>query len=162
MPTSDSASAPTALVPAGALDQFRHRPGPPGRPSLEPHRRRRNRIRVALTDAELDQLRVRAARQGQRLGPHIRSCALAGSAQAAELISLLGQMLGQARGVAGNLNQASHRANLLLAVGRESGRLDVGAIEQEQRAIAGALSDIRHWMDDVRHVVAMLTGSERA
>lgn len=146
----------------GVRDQFPHRPGATGRPALEPSRRRRNRVRVALTDTELTDLRARAARAGRRLGPHLRACALAGNAQAAELIQLLVQMLGQARGVSSNLNQASHRANLLLAIARESaGSLDVAALEEEQRAITSALKEIRAWMADVRHVVALLTGGER-
>jgi hypothetical protein len=84
-----------------------------------PEALRTHTLRLAVTTRELDTIRERAARAGQRLGPHLRSCALIGSADSASLIDALVRQRAEMRGALGNLNQASHRANLLIAAARD-------------------------------------------
>lgn len=146
-------------IPAGVPDQFDTRRGPPGRRALPPDRRRRWRVRVALRDDEREQIERRAALAGQRLGPHLRSCALIGSASAATLIDALVRTLAQARGVVGNLNQTSHRANLLIAQAKEAG-LDLAGLQAEQRSILALEREVRDWMQETRAILARFEGRD--
>lgn len=138
-------------------------------PSRHPVRRRpacalrTHTIRLSVSDRELETLRVRAARSGQRLGPHLRSCALIGSAESASIIDALTRLRGEMRGALGNLNQASHRANLLIAAAKAGAAgLDLPALEQEQRQILALEREIRCWMDETRAALARIEGRTQA
>lgn len=116
-------------------------------------------IRLSVTGRELEAIRARAARSGQRLGPHLRSCALLGSAESAALIDALVRQLAEMRGALSNLNQASHRANLLIAAARGgAANLDLHALEQEQREILAFEEAIRRWMAETRATLGDITG----
>lgn len=116
-------------------------------------------IRLSVTGRELDTIRTRAARSGQRLGPHLRSCALLGSAESAALIDALVRQLAEMRGALSNVNQASHRANLLIAAARGgAANLDLQALEREQREILALEEAIRRWMDETRATLGEITG----
>ena len=116
-------------------------------------------IRLSVSDRELDMIRTRAARSGLRLGPHLRSCALLGSAESAALIDALVRQLAEMRGALSNLNQASHRANLLIAAARGgAANLDLQALEREQREILALEDAIRRWMDETRATLGEITG----
>ena len=135
---------------------LRHRL-PTGRPrAADP---RRHRLRVAVSEAELAVIRERAG--GQRMSRYIRAAALTGSPEAAALIDSLGRALGLARGVCGNLNQYSHRANTVLAAAATAGGtgLDLRGLVAEQRAMAALEVDVRVWMDEMRSAVIALRGS---
>lgn len=120
---------------------------------------RTHTLRLSVTASELDAIRNRAARAGLRLGPHLRSCALIGSAKSAELIGTLACLRGEMRGALGNLNQASHRANLLIAAAREGAAgLDLAALLDEQRQILALEKEIRDWMDETRSVLTRIEG----
>ncbi len=123
---------------------------------------RTHTIRLSVTSTELDTIRTRAARSGQRLGPHLRSCALVGSAESAQLIDALVRMRGEMRGALANLNQAAHHANLLIAAARSGAvGLDLVALEQEQRAILDLERALRDWMDETRATLARITGAAK-
>ena len=120
---------------------------------------RTHTLRLSVTDSELETIRARAGRAGLRLGPHLRSCALLGSAESAELIDALARLRGEMRGALGNLNQASHRANLLIAATRAGAAgLDLAALLDEQRQILALEKEIRDWMDETRSMLARLEG----
>jgi len=124
---------------------------------------RTHTIRLSVTSAELDTIRTRAARAGQRLGPHLRSCALIGSAESARLIDALVRQLAEMRGVCANLNQAGHRANLLIAAARGGAAgLDLVALEAEQRQILALERAIRDWMAETRAMLDRIEGRARA
>ncbi len=116
-------------------------------------------IRLSVSDRELDRISARAARSGQRLGPHLRSCALLGSAESQQIIDALTRILAQARGALGNLNQASHRSNVLIAAARDGAAgLDLTGLLQEQREILALEEAIRRWMDETRETLARIEG----
>jgi len=128
---------------------------PSGRPrAAEPRRRR---LRVAVSERELDTIRTRAG--GRHISRYLRGCALLGSPEAAAAIDALSRAAGLGRGAMANLNQYSHRANLLLAAARGGAAgLDVQALEQEQRAMAALETDLRAWMTEMRSAVQALRG----
>lgn len=130
--------------------------GRPGRPRRSPENLRRHPLRVAVSAVELEAIRARAETRGQRLAVYIRRCALIGSPHAQELLDLLSRLLAQLRGVAANLNQASHRANRILAT-----QPDPGAVETEQQQIVAALAEVRRLMADIRVTVSELTKGPR-
>jgi hypothetical protein len=114
---------------------------------------------LAVTTRELDTIRERAARAGQRLGPHLRFCALIGSAESAQLIDALTRQRAEMRGALGNLNQASHRANVLIAAARGGATgLDLAELEKEQREILALEHAIRDWMAETRETLARIEG----
>jgi hypothetical protein len=116
-------------------------------------------IRLSVSGPELDQIRARASRAGQRLGPHLRACALIGSAESTQIIDALVRLRGEMRGALGNLNQASHRANLLIAAARDgAGGLDLAGLAQEQREILALEVKLRDWMDESRALLARIEG----
>lgn len=120
-------------------------------------------IRIAVTGRELEQLRTRAARAGQRLGPHLRSCALLGSAESQQIIDALTRTLAQARGALANLNQAGHRANVLIAQARSGAAgLDLTGLLKEQCEILALERAIRDWLDDTRATLDRIEGRARA
>lgn len=120
-------------------------------------------LRLSVSTAELAQIRARAARAGVRIGPHLRVCALLGSAESAALIDALTRLRGEMRGALGNLNQASHRANLLIAAAQAGGTgLDLPALEAEQREILALEREIRTWMNETRAMLARIEGRARA
>jgi len=124
---------------------------------------RTHTIRLSVTAGELETIRTRAARAGQRLGPHLRSCTLIGSAESARLIDALVRQLAEMRGVCANLNQSSHRANLLIAAARGGAAgLDLAELEKEQREILALERAIRRWMDETRETLARIEGRARA
>ena len=131
---------------------------PTGRPrAADP---RRHRLRVAVSERELETIRARAG--GRRISRYLRACALVGSPEAAALIDALTRALALGRGACGNLNQYSHRANSILAAakGGTSG-LDLAALEQEQRAMGALEKDVRAWMTEMRSALDVLQGSTR-
>jgi hypothetical protein len=116
-------------------------------------------LRLSVSTAELETIRTRATRSGQRLGPHLRSCALLGSADSAALIDALTRLRGEMRGALGNLNQASHRANLLIAAAQAGGTgLDLRGLIDEQRQILSLEREIRSWMEETRETLARIEG----
>lgn len=124
-----------------------------------PEALRTHTLRLAVTTRELETIRTRAARVGQRLGPHLRSCALIGSAESAQLIDALARLLAEARGALANLNQSSHRANVLIAAARGGAAgLDVQALEQEQRQILALEAEIRRWLSETRAMLDRIEG----
>lgn len=130
---------------------------PTGRPrAADP---RRHRLRVAVSEHELAAIRARAG--GRRISRYLRACALVGSPEAAALVDTLTRALALARGVSGNLNQYSHRANSLMAAAKGSTGLDLAALAQEQRAMAALERDVRAWMDEMRSAIQALRGSTR-
>jgi hypothetical protein len=138
-------------------------------PSRHPVRRRPacalrvHTIRLSVSDRELDAIRARAARSRQRLGPHLRTCALLGSAESAQLIDELTRLRGEMRGALGNLNQASHRANLLIAAAKAGAAgLDLAGLLEEQRQILALESEIRRWMEETRAALARIEGRTQA
>jgi len=140
-----------------------HRPTRHSSHRRPPAALRTHTIRLSVTSAELDTIRTRANRAGQRLGPHLRSCALIGSAESARLIDALVRQRAEMRGALSNLNQASHRANLLIAAARGGAAgLDLVALEAEQREILALESAIRRWMDETRETLARIEGRARA
>lgn len=124
-----------------------------GRPRRAPEHLRNRSLRVAVSTSELEAISARAQSRGQRLAVYIRRCALIGSPQVTELLDLLGRLLAQLRGLASNINQASHRANLELS----KKDTDPATVRAEQAAIAGALGDVRELMGSTRDAVARLT-----
>ena len=76
-----------------------------------------------------------------------------GSPLVQELLDLLSRLLAQLRGLASNINQASHRANLLLTKDHP----DRAAAAVEQREIAGTLAEVRQLMTEIREAVSRLT-----
>jgi len=130
---------------------------PSGRPrAADP---RRHRLRVAVSEHELAAIRERAG--GRRISRYLRACALVGSPQAATLIDTLTRALALARGVSGNLNQYSHRGNLLLAAARGDGALDLAGLAAAQRAMYELEKDVRAWMAEMRSALDALRGSTR-
>ena len=120
---------------------------------------RAHTIRLSVTSAELDWIRARAAAAGVRLGPHLRACALIGSAESVDVIDGLRRTLAHARGALGNLNQASHRANLLIAQAKAGAAgLDLAGLLDEQRQILALEREIRAWMDETRETLARIEG----
>ena len=98
-----------------------------------------------------------------RLGPsqclfrpqhvHVR----AGPAQ--PLQRALARLLAEARGALANLNQSSHRANVLIAAARGGAAgLDVQALEQEQRQILALEAEIRRWLSETRAMLDRIEG----
>lgn len=127
-----------------------------------PEALRTHTLRLAVTTRELDTIRERAARAGQRLGPHLRSCALIGSADSASLIDALVRQRAEMRGALGNLNQASHRANLLIAAARDGAAgLDLAGLLEEQREILALERAIRDWMAETRETLARIGGGAK-
>jgi hypothetical protein len=126
---------------------------PTGRPrAADP---RSHRLRVAVSEQELRAIKEQAG--GQCMSRYLRACALVGSPEASALIDALSRTLGLARGVCGNLNQYSHRANSILA-GAKAGGLDIAALVAEQSAMAALEGDLRAWMDEMRSAVIALRG----
>jgi hypothetical protein len=130
---------------------------PTGRPrAADP---RRHRLRVAVSESELAAIRARAA--GRRISRYLRACALVGSPEAAAIIDALSRTLALARGVCGNLNQYSHRANTIIAAASPCGGLDLEALVKEQRAMAVLEGDVRRWMAEMRAALEALRGGAR-
>ena len=129
---------------------------PSGRPrAADP---RRHRLRVAVSESELATIRERAA--GRRISRYLRAAALCGSPQAAAAIDALTRAAALGRGACANLNQYSHRANLLIAAA-QGGGLDLPALLSEQRAMAQLETDLRRWMDEMRGALLELRGGAR-
>ncbi len=131
---------------------------PSGRPrAADP---RRHRVRVAVSQAELDAIRERAG--GRRLSRYLRACAMVGSPEASALIDALSRAAALGRGACANLNQFSHRANLVLAIaaGGASG-IDLPALIAEQRAMAALEAEVRVWMDEMRSALRALKGGAK-
>lgn len=105
---------------------------------------------------ELELIHTRAETRRQRLAVYMRRCALIGSPHAQELLDLPSRLLAQLRGVAANLNQASHRANRILATSAGP-----GGVEAEQQQIVTALAEIRELMAGIRSTVSELTKGSR-
>jgi hypothetical protein len=130
---------------------------PTGRPrAADP---RRHRLRVAVSERELDVIRQRAG--GRKMSRYLRAAALVGSPEAAAVIDALSRTLALARGVCGNLNQYSHRANSILAAASGGGGLDLAALIAEQRAMAALEGDVRRWMAEMRAALEALRGGAR-
>lgn len=131
---------------------------PTGRPrAADP---RRHRLRVAVSEHELETIRGRA--DGRRISRYLRSCALVGSPEAAAAIDALSRALALGRGVTGNLNQYSHRANTILAAAAGgSAGIDLPALIAEQRAMGALEGDLRGWMDEMRSALLALRGGAR-
>jgi hypothetical protein len=127
---------------------------PTGRPrAADP---RRHRLRVAVSERELETIRARAG--GRRLSRYLRAAALVGSPEAAALIDALSRALALARGVSANLNQYSHRANSIMAAAKGGTGLDLVSLAAEQAAMAALERDVRAWMDEMRNAVQALRG----
>lgn len=127
---------------------------PTGRPkAADP---RRHRLRVAVSESELAAIRERSG--GRRISRYLRACALVGSPEAAALIDSLVRALALGRGVAGNLNQYSHRANSIMAAAKGGTGLDLVSLAAEQAAMAALEHDVRAWMDEMRSAVQALRG----
>jgi hypothetical protein len=131
---------------------------PTGRPrAADP---RRHRLRVAVSERELETIRARAG--GRRVSRYLRACALVGSPEAAALIDAITRALALARGVSANLNQHSHRANTLIAAAKGgSAGIDVAGLAGEQRAMYELEKDLRRWMDEMRSAVQALRGGAK-
>ncbi len=120
---------------------------------------RRHRLRVAVSEGELDVIRQRAG--GRRMSRYLRAAALVGSPEAAAAIDALSRALALGRGVTGNLNQYSHRANTILAAAAGGAGVDLPALIAEQQAMAGLEQDVRAWMDEMRSAVSAIRGGAR-
>ena len=143
---------------AGSMDSNNNRQ-PRGRPRRSPENLRRHALRVAVSDLELEQITVRAKACGLSVAAYLRRCALVGSPVVQGLLDLLARLLAQFRGVANNINQASHRANLILAKDTP----DPAAADAAQTEIVGTLGAVRTFAADMKPVVAGLTtGGEPA
>ena len=130
---------------------------PTGRPrAADP---RRHRLRVAVSEHELETIRGRA--DGRRISRYLRSCALVGSPEAAAVIDALSRALALGRGACANLNQFSHRANTILAAAAGASGIDLAAIVAEQRAMAALEQDVREWMLEMRSALHALRGGVR-
>lgn len=116
-------------------------------------------LRLSVSDIELAQIRARVARSGLRAGPYLRRAALMGSSETDALIMTLSRLLLELRGLAGNFNQYSHRANLVIAEARGAGRpIDLPALEAQQAAMAALAGSIDATTETVRAAVAQITG----
>lgn len=127
-----------------------------GRPRRKPGELRRHTLRISVSDTELKAIRARAIARRQRLSVYGRGCCLLGSAQATEQLDALARFLAQMRGVAANINQASHRANIALCADPP----DRAALEREQSEIVAMLPDVRGFMRDTRALLKSLTGAQ--
>jgi hypothetical protein len=93
------------------------------------------------------------------MGPYLRRAAVIGSAEVDQLLVTLARLQLELRGLAGNVNQHSHRANLLVAEARGAGRtIDLDAVGEEQRAMAGLTDELARTAGAVREAVADITG----
>ena len=92
---------------------------------------------------------------------YLRAAALVGSPEAAAAIDALSRALALGRGVTGNLNQYSHRANTILAAAAGGAGVDLPALIAEQQAMAGLEQDVRAWMDEMRSAVSAIRGGAR-
>ena len=134
-----------------------------GRPRRPENLLRVHTLRVSVSTPELEQIRARAQSRGLRAGPYLRRAALLGSSETDARLVALGRLLLEFRGVAANLNQHSHRANLLIAEARGQGRhLDLDAIENAQRAMAELAPHVEHTAASVRAALAQITGRTQA
>lgn len=130
-----------------------------GRPRRPEELLRVHTLRVSVSTPELEQIRARSRARGLRAGPYLRRAALLGSGETDALIVTLGRLLLELRGLAGNFNQHSHRANLLIAEARGAGRpLDLAGLEHEQRAMAGLVPSVEATAASVRTALAQITG----
>jgi hypothetical protein len=137
-------------------DHSRRSPGRPRRPegALRVHT-----LRVSVSTPELDQIRVRARARGLRAGPYLRRAAVLGSSETDALITTLSRLLLELRGLASNFNQYSHRANLLIADARGSGRqLDTAALAAEQAAMVERAQAIESTATAAREALSQITG----
>lgn len=137
-------------------DHSRRTAGRPRRPdaSIRVHT-----LRVSVSDLELAAIRDRARSRGLRMGPYLRRAAVIGSAEVDQLLVTLARLQLELRGLAGNVNQHSHRANLLVAEARGAGRtIDLDAVGEEQRAMAGLTDELARTAGAVREAVADITG----
>jgi len=135
-------------------DQFDSRAAASGRPKLDPARKRCRRLRLAVTDAELAQIGAQAAALGLRPGVYLRSAALLGGPDGVGAVDVLARLLAQLRGVAGNLNQYSHRANVALAQDPP----DLALARAEQSAMASLESDLSALAGEIRAALSALSG----
>ena len=93
---------------------------------------------------------------------YLRAAALVGSPEAAAAIDALSRALALGRGVTGNLNQYSRRANTILAAAAGgSAGIDLPALIAEQRAMGALEGDLRGWMDEMRSALLALRGGAR-
>jgi hypothetical protein len=116
-----------------------------------------------VSGPELERIRARAAAAGVRLGPHLRACALIGSAESVDVIDGLRRTLAHARGALANLNQAGHRGNLLIAAAQAGGTgLDLRGLLDEQRQILALEREIRAWMEETRATLSRIEGRARS
>lgn len=137
-------------------DHTRRTEGTPRRP---PEALRIHTLRVSVSDIELAAIRDRARSRGLRTGPYLRRAAVIGSAEVDTLIVTLSRLLLELRGLAGNFNQHSHRANLLVAEARGAGRtIDLDALVREQAGMAGLAASIETTARAVRTALVQITG----
>lgn len=130
-----------------------------GRPRRADAALRVHTLRVSVSDSELAAIRDRARSRGLRTGPYIRRAAVIGSAEVDQLLVTLTRLQLELRGAAANLNQHSHRANILIAEARAAGRpLDLIAVGEEQSAMAGLSEELARTAAAVREAVSGITG----
>lgn len=130
-----------------------------GRPRRADAALRVHTLRVSVSDSELAAIRDRARSRGLRTGPYLRRAAVIGSAEVDQLLVTLARLQLELRGLGGNFNQYSHRANLLVAEARGAGRpIDLDALAREQAGMAGLAASIETTAGAVRTALVQITG----
>lgn len=109
----------------------------PGRPTLEPARRRSIRLRLNLTAAEVERLTKHADMAGIPLMEYVRVTALSRRAPKGGVPAVNRELLGQMSKLANNLNQLTRLAH----TGRVPSKLDtvLAAVLQELGRVHRAL-----------------------